>query len=233
MARKFLCPSCGGEIVFQTSIAPYAVCPYCKTMVVQNNDALQNLGVMAALPSDMSPFEIGTEGYFGKDHFGIVGRMKIGWNAGTWNEWFFFSDEGRKGWLAEAQGSYAACYDVSDALAAYQSVSLGKLGSDLDGVVKGTKGTGGNIRHLVGQRIDILGRHYAVTDIKEAECLGAEGELPISTPVGRKSVCVDLMDEEGGFASLDLTKEGMRVYTGMYISWKNLRCSRYRMFEGW
>lgn len=229
MAQKYPCPSCGGEIVFQTTIAPYAVCPYCKTMVVQKNDALENIGTMASLPADLSPFEIGTEGYCQGHHFGIVGRMKLEWSDGVWNEWFFVSDDGRKGWLAEAQGFYAPCFEVTEGFNPENSPAL----KQMDGIFGSKKTSFKAYKELINKRIYIKGRNYTVVDVKSAECIGAEGELPLSTPVGRESICIDMLDEDGVFASLDICDGEVRAYVGQYVDWKTLRPSRFRLFEGW
>jgi hypothetical protein len=220
MQQKFACPSCGGEIVFKTSIAAYAVCPYCNTMTVRNNDAIENLGIMAALPPDTSPFQLGAEAFFGRTRFTIVGRMKISWGDGMWNEWFFVDDAGRKGWLAEAQGSYAVTYDLSDELS--------------ENEVRQIRGTDYRARkRTLLDKYRFRQNDYFISDVKEAECVGAEGELPYTTPVGRKSLCVDLVGEDEDFASLDITDKEVRVYIGRTVSWADLRCSGYRTFEGW
>src|SRR4051812_49254224 len=109
--QKFNCPSCGAGITFQSSVSFSLVCPYCRSLVVRHDKDVEAIGKMAELPDDISPFQIGTTGTFRKIHFALAGRMKIGWEDGCWNEWFFFTDEGKKGWLAEAQGSLILSFE--------------------------------------------------------------------------------------------------------------------------
>lgn len=222
--KKYPCPSCGAEILFRTSIASHAVCPYCRTMVVRDDDALRKTGEMAQLPADTSPFQIGTEGMFLGVRFGVVGRMKIGWEDGNWNEWFIVSDDARRGWLAEAQGFYAPCFETTTLNDDTQQMIRDKLMPLLNDA--GMSG-------VLNSRIRINQRWYRVVDVKEAECIGAEGELPISAPQGRKTVTVDLLAGEGLFASIELSREGARVFEGAYVEWDELKCKYFRTFEGW
>jgi Domain of unknown function (DUF4178) len=108
------CPSCGAEVPFASSSAVYAVCVYCQSMLVRNAVDTSIIGKMASLPPDTSPFQIGTEGYFGKLHFGVIGRMRQAWADGFWNEWFLLMDDGSNGWLQEAEGRYAVCQEIDD-----------------------------------------------------------------------------------------------------------------------
>lgn len=223
---KFPCPSCGAEIVFRTSIAPYAVCPYCRTMVVRQDDGIRDIGIMAALPDDMSPFQIGTTGYYKGVHFGIVGRMRIAWEEGNWNEWFMVSDDQRRGWLAEAQGFYAPCFDVTDELDAQEKQAIDEL-ADKVAVYKKIAAK------VTGTVVSLKNAKYRVVDVKSAECIGSEGELPFQAPKGRKTTSIDLTQGDGLFACIELGPDGNRVFEGSYAEWKDLRCSYFRQFEGW
>ena len=224
---KYPCPTCGAEIPFRTSIAAYATCPYCRTMVVRQDDGIRNIGTMAQLPDDMSPFQIGTDGYYKGVHFGIVGRMRIGWEDGSWNEWFLVSDDMKRGWLAEAQGFYAPCFDTTGEI---DDRHLGDIKS-LAAAVEAEKGS--CMANLMGRTIPLAHASYRITDIKQAECIGSEGELPFPAAKGRKTWSIDLTHGEGQFASIELGPEGLRVFEGQYVEWPDLRCGNYRRFEGW
>src|SRR5688572_12411014 len=103
---KLNCPSCAATIVFKSRVSVLAVCSYCKSAVVRHDLNVENLGKMAELPPDMSPLQLGTRGKYEGTSFEIVGRLKVAWEEGTWNEWYLLFDSGRDGWLAEAQGFY-------------------------------------------------------------------------------------------------------------------------------
>ncbi len=207
----FNCPSCGAEVVFKSSLSVYAVCKYCSSMIVRHDVDVESIGKMATLPDDMSPIQIGTEGSYRGVRFNIIGRMKIGWEDGSWNEWFMVSNDGRKGWLAEAQGFYAVSFEDDDALKTIKTESTPKLGTYLK---------------LSNQKLKVV-------DIKKATCIGSEGELPFPAPQGRKTTSIDLLGPAGEFASIEIESEKWRIYTGHYVEWNDLRCQNLRPLEGW
>lgn len=211
--RMFACPSCGAEVPFRSSLSVYAVCAYCNSMVVRRDVDVEAIGTMAALPEDMSPLQIGTEGVYQGVRFSLVGRLKIGWEAGAWNEWFIVSDDSRKGWLAEAQGFYAVSYElaVPDSLPEANSLNINDF-------------------------ITLEGDSLRVVDIKDATCIGSEGELPFIAPKGRKTRSIDLLGAHGEFASIEIEHKmqgNTRLYVGNYVAWDDLKLSHLRELEGW
>jgi hypothetical protein len=219
--KKFSCPSCGADVVFVSDLSVYAVCQYCRSMVVRHDVDVEAIGTMAELPQDMSPFQIGTEGIWKGTHFTLVGRLKIGWADGTWNEWFMASDDGRRGWLAEAQGFYAVSYETAPPDLAFARRAMDHLG-------KGSKKT-----LFIGSTLKLDDRYYKVVDVKMATCIGSEGELPFAAPRGRKTVSVDLVAANGGFACVEIETGSIRAYTGRYAEWKELKVSHERKFDDW
>ncbi len=228
--KKFNCPSCGAEVVFHSSLSVYAVCAYCRSMLVRRDVDVESIGTMAALPDDMSPLQIGTEGYYRGTRFTLLGRMKIGWQDGSWNEWFMISDDGRKGWLAEAQGFYAACYETEDKdidshfSAKRLSAKVGELTFEVDDMPAGPK---------LGSYIMLSKTKLKVVDVKQAVCIGSEGELPFSAPQGRKTRSIDLLGPDGEFACIEMEGDKRRVYFGHYIDWHELDWKNLRPLEGW
>ena len=212
--KVYNCPSCGAEIPFRSSLSVYAVCPYCKSMVVRHDADVEAIGTMASLPDDMSPFQIGTEGIYKGVHFGIIGRMKIGWEDGNWNEWFIVSDDARKGWLAEAQGFYAVSFEKDDPLPEKAEAALKNISS-------------------LGYEIDLWGHKFKVVDVKQATCIGSEGELPFCAPQGRKTTSIDLNGDGNEFASIEIDENKRRIYIGSYVEWEQLKCTNFRKYEGW
>lgn len=227
--KKYACPSCGAEIPFRTSIAAYAVCAYCRTMVVREDESLAAIGEMAQLPDDMSPFQIGSEGVFRGVRFGIAGRMKMGWEHGSWNEWFIVADDARRGWLAEAQGFYAPNFEtiLEDKT---EQVRVKEL---VTRVQDNYVGLNLGARYPLGQRVTLHGKLYNVVDVKDAECIGSEGELPFRAPKGQKRKSIDLLRGEGEFACIEFSDGKISVFEGAYVDWRQLGCKYYRQFEGW
>ena len=103
-ARVFDCPQCGAPVTLRASTAVFAVCEHCRSMVVVRGTSAEVSGVMAALPPDLTPFQIGTRGEWKGRGFEIVGRVRVEWAEGSWNEWCIHYNATTTGWLAEAQG---------------------------------------------------------------------------------------------------------------------------------
>jgi hypothetical protein len=104
--RAYDCPNCGAAVPFTSSIAVFAVCGFCRSNVIRRDaDAvLENLGHQAQLPPDLSPIRIGTSGVYTCHRFTVTGRVRVGYDQGSWNEWLIELGEDRWGWIAETQG---------------------------------------------------------------------------------------------------------------------------------
>jgi predicted RNA-binding Zn-ribbon protein involved in translation (DUF1610 family) len=204
--KKFPCPSCGAEVPFKSSISVYAVCSYCGAMLVRRDLDIENLGKQAQLPEDMSPFQIGTLGVFEGSTFELVGRMRIGWKEGFWNEWYALFNDGREGWLAEAQGFLMMSFRAPppgvlpkrDRLSPGYSFAVEKLGL------------------------------FEVDDMKDTECVGSQGELPLQAAAGRKSLSVDLSGPENRFAAIEYSAAGERFFVGRYVEFNDMKFTNLR-----
>lgn len=207
---KVSCPACGADVQFKSKIAYFGVCTFCQSTLVRHDSSLENLGRMSEMPTDMSPLQVGTSGAFQGSRFEIVGRQKIGWSGGMWNEWYLYFDTGKDGWLADAQGFYAISFHERELKAPSKA----------------------NIH--VGLHLELKGISYCVDDMREVSCVGSQGELPVRGIQGRKSLSVDLVAEGGGFASIDYsTDDGERIFLGEYVEFEDLKMMNLRELEGW
>jgi hypothetical protein len=218
--KKYNCPSCAAQVVFQASLSVYAVCRYCSSMVVRRDLDVESIGSMAMLPDDMSPLQLGTGGLYRGRAFSLIGRIKASWENGFWNEWFMMLDDGCNAWLAEAQGFYAVSF-------LYKEVEA-KAASG-----KKTASPKSERKPKIGSFRQFKDRRYRAVDIKEVRCVGSEGELPFSAPCGRKTTSVDYLGEDGEFACVEIDADEERIYIGHYVDWNELRCTNLRQLEGW
>ncbi|HEX4925547.1 MAG TPA: DUF4178 domain-containing protein [Bdellovibrionales bacterium] len=211
MSRKtYNCPACGAQLVFQSAVSVFAVCSYCQSMVVRHDVDLENLGKMAQLPPDMSPLQIGTTGRFENRSFVLAGRLKLQWESGTWTEWFALFNDGSQGWLADAQGLLMMSFESELA----QAPELSKIS--------------------VGTPIATKRGTLTVKDIKNATCVGSQGELPFKAPHGRKSTTADLEGANDDlFGTLDYGPEGVKLYTGRYGDFEDFQFQNLREIDGW
>ncbi len=204
---KANCPSCGAEVQFKSSVSVFTVCEFCKSMIVRHDMDLESLGKMAQLPDDISPLQIGSRGKYRNTVFEIIGRLKVAWSDGYWNEWFLLFENGKNGWLAEAMGFFMISSEVK------ATDRVPKL-ADLE----------------VGRAYALAPtQRYFVDDIKETVCIGSEGELPFKGLRGRKAVSVDLSDYGGEFVNIEYSEpDDVRLYAGRYVEFEELDLSNLR-----
>lgn len=169
------------------------VCGACRSTITKDADAARATGHMAAVVEDGSLVQIGTRGRKGVRTFNVVGRLRMQYDEGEWNEWYVLFDDGTDGWLSDASGQYAVMPRNDDPrlmapLPAYDELQ-------------------------VGQAIKINGQLLTVSDRRESRCIGGEGELPIDAADGWDSRAADL---RGGnaFATIDYSDAQPVIYSG-------------------
>jgi len=210
-ARVLDCPQCGAPVTFRSSIAVFAVCESCRSMVVLRGADLSAIGVMAALPPDLSPFQIGTRGEWKGRGFEIVGRIRVEWEEGSWNEWCIFYDAKTTGWLAEAQGLLM----ISFATAATAELSIEPASYRPD------------------EAFELNGAQWTVSDVKKVTYRAAEGELPFAAPPQESRTSVDLLNTKGGFATIELDGDEAELFAGEYAEFTALKLANLKPVPGW
>lgn len=211
-----LCPSCGGDVSFRSSYSVSAICAWCRSLLVRHDVDLEKLGSEADLPVDSSLLQLGARGVYQRVAFDIVGRIIVGWDEGRWNEWYVYFEDGRDGWLAEAQGEFAILFSVRDAtLPARESLQLGQS--------------------VVIATVNGQGRRYEIVDLREVACVGAEGELPVMTAGGRAGLSVDLIDVDNSTlcAAIEYSDNEIRVFAGARVEFDSLHLEGLRELHGW
>ncbi len=203
------CPSSGAAQRFRSSVSVYVVCASCGSMVVRSDVAVEAIGRMASLPDDISPLQIGTKLAHAGRLYILLGRTRMSWDDGAWTEWFM--DDGTvQGWLTDAQGFLSVSFEQPLpprlATAAWP---------------------------VLGDAVTLEAKVYRVSDLKQATCIGREGELPFAAPRGRTARYADMISQSAGFASLEESGEGRRLYAGAYVSFDELHFDALRPVDGW
>ncbi|MBX9669970.1 MAG: DUF4178 domain-containing protein [Candidatus Obscuribacterales bacterium] len=171
---------------------------------------LESIGKMAELQFEITPFQIGTTGMYDNRKFEIIGRLKVAYHDGFWNEWYTIFGGDDTGWLAEAQGFLGMCFAHNDTsqMPSVETVQPGKL-------------------------IEIKPNgYYEVEDIRRVHCIFSEGELPMNAVQGRRSTSVDLAGANGKMATIEYG-ETVRVYTGLYQEFDDFTFQNLRRLDGW
>ena len=219
--RVYDCPQCGAPVRFQSSIAVFAVCESCRSMVVVRGASVETLGEMAQLPPDLSPLQRGTRGVWNGAAFELVGRLRLEWEGGSWNEWYALLADGRTGWLAETQGFFTVSFQTDP-------------GEPLPATNDLRPGARLVITRQERDVVRITRQEFEVVDVKSVVTLAAEGELPFVAPAGSTRTSADLMANDGAFATIESFPDELpELYTGAYAVFGALNFSNLRPVPGW
>ena len=204
MALTASCPSCGAPVVFQSASSIFAVCEYCQSTLVRHDQALEDVGKMAALVEDRSPLQLGAEGRYQGVHFALIGRIQIKYSQGIWNEWHLLFDDMRTGWLSEAGGEYVLTFAqfVQEALPQFAALKI-------------------------GQRFVLASQTWTVSNIENAECVAGQGELPFKVGAGYPVAAVDLRNG-ANFATLDYSEMPPLLFVGEAVAFASLNLANLR-----
>ena len=203
------CPNCGAPIAFTWSSSVQTVCEHCRSVVVRTDVDLKNVGVVADLPVDASPIQLGTEGRYDGKAFTIGGRIVYQYDQGGWNEWRMVFEGGTDGWLSDAQNDFAVSFRADQPrLPAADQAPLGRAF------------VWNSTRFLIVSRTLA---HYA----------GVEGELPFEYWDKTDVTFIDLRSERMDFATLDYSDDTPALYLGKAVDFEALQLRNVRRFEGW
>lgn len=184
------CPSCGAPVSFRSAASLYAVCEFCRSTLLRDGEDLKNLGRMAELMDDPSLIQIGSEGTFRGQHFGVIGRIQLKYDAGLWNEWHILFDDQRSAWLSEAGGEYvvSSLVPVDSPLPPFETLAP-------------------------EMPVTIAGRIFFVSDLQTARCIAGAGELPFKVESGYDVNTADLRGNER-FVTIDYSETPPLVFVG-------------------
>ncbi|NTW86721.1 MAG: DUF4178 domain-containing protein [Holophagaceae bacterium] len=186
------CPSCGAALNFRPGTM-VTVCPYCKALAARRDRNPELLGKVADLVDTGSPLGLGASGTHAGRAFTLAGRVQLKHPlGGVWDEWYLALDDGRWGWLAEAQGRFYLTFTQAphgtlppaDALQPGGQADLGP-----DGL-------------------------WTVGEVSQATFHSAEGEIPWAVDPGATYRFADLSGRNGAFATLDYSEEPPLFFLG-------------------
>jgi hypothetical protein len=204
------CLSCGAALRVQSPATIFIVCSYCQTTMIRDQD-WSVFGKMATLPPEITPLQIGTRGVYKDKTFEIIGRQRLQWRDGYWNEWCVLFPKGRIGWLAEAQGFYMLSLPVDPPPDVPNLATI-----------------------KVGALVSVPGHDmFLVDDIKNAICVATEGEMPFPAPARQERLSVDASNAKGEFLSIEKIGLTQQVYLGRYIEFNDFKFTQLRQVDGW
>lgn len=199
------CPSCGAQVQFRSHASVLAICEYCQTTILKDADSVKNLGKMSDLLEDYSPIQIGTSGVSNSRGFSVIGRIQLQYSAGRWNEWYLLFDDGAAAWLGDSSGLYTLTVEKPGdrAVPAFADV-------------------------VPGQSYPIAGIDFTAAEVRTAQCIGGQGELPFQVGKGWEARVADFRSD-GFFLTLDYSDSDQpKVYTGTAVTLEDLKCQLLR-----
>jgi DNA-directed RNA polymerase subunit RPC12/RpoP len=191
------CPSCGAPVTFAIGSSAVVVCNYCRSVVARTDRGLETFGKVADLIDTGSPLHVGASGRYRGQPFRLTGRTQLRHQAGgVWDEWYAAFDDGRWGWIAEAQGRFYVTFKVEANAPPPEQLRLGTPVPGFEPMV--------------------------VAEIGKAVVESAEGELPWRPMPGEAYAYADLTGEERRFATIDYSEEPPVVFNGTEEGFKEL-----------
>ena len=210
------CPECGAPAPFRGT-AVSLVCEYCGSAVVRTDANVELVGKVSALLDTGSPVLLNSKGTYDGIPFTVEGRLQVSYERGTWNEWFITFADGRVGWLADSQGSFAVTLPMDVSALGGGVPSFHQLG--------------------VGMTLNVAGKTGVITDLRGASYQGAEGLLPFRAQPGLVFYGVDLRGYDGEFFTLDYGQQPESnhpiPYVGRAVRLREIKLMPLRQFEGW
>ena len=190
------CPACGAPIQFNIGSSIVRICEYCNSVVARGDRKLEDLGKVADLVETGSPLQLGLHGVYRGVPFELTGRAQLGHEAGgVWDEWYAAFQDGRWGWLAEAQGRFYLTFPGSiPQQTLIEPFDLLELGEPVPSLP--------------------LGAPLIVAEKGTARTLGAKGEIPYKVVPGEQYEYADLSGQHGEFATLDYSQQPPLVFIG-------------------
>ena len=201
------CPSCGGPVHSYSASAKTLVCPYCRSLLIRDGASVSDSGEDSAPFEDYSPLQIGTTGHDQGQAFTIVGRLQARYDAGVWNEWYLFYNDGSSGWLSESGDQYVLTRPATSnaTLPRFADIRAGE------------------------SRLTVDGNVYLAADVRDItlERASAEGELPYPFSGTRHNRVADYRCESH-FLTLDYGEDPPEIFIGRGVALADLALTNTR-----
>jgi hypothetical protein len=176
------------------------VCEFCNSVIARGDRKFEDLGKVAALVDTGSPLDLGLRGTYQGVPFELTGRAQLGHEAGgMWDEWYAAFQNGRWGWLAEAQGRFYLTFE--------QTLPEQSLIPPFETLQPGT---------AIAAIPTSVPLTIAETGV--ATQLGAKGEIPYRLIPGEEYEYADLSGPNGIFATLDYSDSPPMAFVGHEVT---------------
>lgn len=209
--REFECPSCGGRIQRQNPASKSLSCPYCGqtshitggdsnlsySRSTNNEDAasetLEKVGGQHLLIDYGSMFSIGMSATLHEIRFRVLGRIRISYEDGFWDEWYVERfDNNTTAWIQEDDGSFTWFkYSGDTPNVKYEAIQVGSVvtfSNELE--------------------------HVFITSKSRAVVQGGEGELPFAIIPNDRADFVEGIHQKR-VISIEILDDGNHTFVGV------------------
>ena len=191
-ARTFECPSCGGEIKSENAASRSVSCPYCGQTSHLNADSLEAAGNQHLLIDYGSMFSVGMTATLKNHKFRVLGKLRIEYDDGFWDEWFVhLLDSGKNAWIQEDDGAFVFFVE----------------GEGLEDIQYDNIHVGTNIS------LTDTYNNVFITSKSRAKVEGGEGELPFAIIPGDTADFIEGV-QDGAVVSVEILPGENNLFVG-------------------
>jgi ribosomal protein S27AE len=203
MNQPINCPSCGAALKLKFHAAKMVVCNYCGQTSFLNADRWTAQGEKTVLADYGSVLAVGRTGKLQAKAFTVLGRLRMAYPGGFWDEWLLQMADGKEAWLQEDEGNFtlfqAEALNVS--LPKYETVAVGKT-------------------------IQLQSRlPFFVMEKEQMKVEGAEGELPMQVVPGMRGSYAEGVSL-GQPMSLEYFNNDITFNRGTPVAWSDLKLDK-------
>ncbi len=105
-SREFECPSCGAALQQNNAASKSITCMYCGQTSHINMNQLEAAGQQHILIDYGSALSYGSSNRLRNEAFTILGKVRMAYEDGFWDEWYIEREDGSEGWIQEDDGSF-------------------------------------------------------------------------------------------------------------------------------
>jgi hypothetical protein len=195
------CPNCGADLNVHNPGIMMVACEHCSNLVYFSEQQLDVAGRAAHLAEGFTRLYRGALGTLAGRRFRVLGRLRYAFARGFWDEWYIEFDAGEAAWITEDNHELSLEQEVQgtevvpfEALTPGQSLPAGRPAE------------------------------FIIEEVGEAECIGAEGQLPLAVQLGEKYRFADGSSPDGRRClGLEYDKQPPTVFHGRWLDAAELR----------
>lgn len=208
------CPGCGAPLEQRNPGMLVMACGYCGNVLrwdgPEADAVIRNAGRQAILPEGFTRLYRGATGRLGNVRFKVLGRIRYGYSAGFWDEWYLEREAPHPSERGEGEQGKGLWLTEDD----HELI--------LEEPYKGPP-PGAFRTFAPSQQFSLGGMAWYVEEVGQARFLGMEGQLPRSADTGDSYPFVDASSLDGRY-SLGIEYDGdpPTVFMGRFLKWASL-----------